>query len=175
MSYGPLPKKVDPRKLAEREVRIQGLASVDGMPRLKSYLVENSEGDISVDLLFSRDQQRIRTVTGSAEGRVHMACQRCLEPVEVAVQASFNLAIAPSEEAAKQLPRYYDPLVVEEEDVELWSVVEEELILNLPVVPYHDDCSIQTSFGEPAPEDEKAQKPNPFSVLAKLKSDTEKS
>lgn len=175
MSYGPLPKKVDPRKLAEREVRIQGLASIDGMPRLKSYLVDSSEGDISVDLLFSLDQQRIRTVTGSAEGRVQMACQRCLEPVEVTVQASFNLAIAPSEEVAKTLPRYYDPLVVEEEDVELWSVVEEELILNLPVVPYHDDCSIQTSFGEAAPEDEKAQKPNPFSVLAQLKAKTDKS
>lgn len=174
MSYGPLPKKVDPRKLAERDVRIQGLASLNGMPRLSSYLVDN-DGDISVDLLFALDEQRIRTVSGKAEGRVRMACQRCLESVEVAVQASFNLAVAPSEEVAKTLPRHYDPLIVEADDVELWSVVEEELILNLPVVPCHDDCSIQTSFGEVAPEDAKSLKPNPFSVLAKLKADADKS
>nr|WP_067292307.1 YceD family protein [Marinobacterium profundum] len=174
MSYGPLPKKVDPRKLAEREVRIQGLASLNGMPRLSSYLVEE-EGDIIVDLLFSLDPQRIRTVSGNAQGRVHMTCQRCLESVEIDVEASFNLAVAPSEEVAKTLPRHYDPLIVEDEDIELWSVVEEELILNLPVVPFHVDCSIQTSFGEIAPEDGKSKKPNPFSVLAKLKADADKS
>lgn len=100
-----------------------------------------------------------------------MTCQRCLEPVEVAVEADFNLGVAASEEAAKQLPRSYDPLIIEGEEIELLSVVEEELILSLPFDAYHDDCSINTSFGEAEAVAEDNEKPNPFSVLAQLKAD----
>jgi uncharacterized protein len=171
MSYGTLPKIVDPRKLAEREVRITGQASIEKMPRLASYLCEESDV-IDVNLLFSLDELRIRTITGDAKGHVHMTCQRCLEAVEVDVQAEFNLAIAFNEEKAKQLPRYYDPLIVEDEEIELLQVVEEELILSLPLVPYHADCSIQTRFGdEDVAEEPTIEKPNPFSVLAQLKAD----
>ncbi len=141
------------------------------MPLPASYLC-NEEDVIDVDLLFSLDELRIRTITGNAKGRVHMTCQRCLEPVDVDVLAEFNLAIAFNEEKAKQLPRYYDPLIVEEEDIELLQVIEEELILSLPLVPYHADCSIQTQFGdEDMAQEAEIEKPNPFSVLAQLKAD----
>ena len=169
MSYGNLPKIIDPRKLAEREVRLQGRASVEKMPNFVSFLC-NEEDTIDVDLLFSLDEQRIRTIKGDAYGKVHMTCQRCLEPVEVEVQAEFNLAIAFNEDRAKQLPKSYDPLIVEDEEIELLQVVEEELILSLPLVPYHADCTVQTSFGDQDQAEESASdKPNPFSVLAQLK------
>lgn len=169
MSYGPLPKRVDPRKLAEREVKIEGVAAVSAMPRLCSLLA-NDTGNIQVSLSFAVDEQRLRTVSGSAGGSVMQTCQRCLEPVSVDVEAEVNLAMVLNEEQAKNLPRYYDPLIVEAEDVELLSLIEDELILSLPLVAYHEDCSIQTSFGD-ADEAARTQenKPNPFSVLAELK------
>lgn len=169
MSYGNLPKRIDPRKLAEREVRLTGQAAVNRMPRFMSYLCTEDDM-IDVDLLFTLDELRIRIITGEAKGRVHMTCQRCLEPVQVDVRAEFNLAIAFSEERAMQLPRYYDPLIVEDEEIELLDVVEEELILSLPLVPYHADCSVQTEFGDAeVAEKPEIEKPNPFSVLAQLK------
>ncbi|MCP4596194.1 YceD family protein [Neptuniibacter sp.] len=168
MSNGPLPIRVDPRKLAEREVRIAGDAALNSMPNLCQALVDK-EGAVRVELQFAVDEQRIRTITGHAEGHVRMTCQRCLEPVKVAVEADFNLGIAASEEAAKQLPRSYDPLIVEGEEIELLPVIEEELILSLPHDAYHDDCSIETSFGDAEAVAEDTDKPNPFSVLAQLK------
>ncbi|WP_067864857.1 YceD family protein [Neptuniibacter marinus] len=168
MSNGPLPNKVDPRKLAEREVRITGAVALDKMPILCQSLI-GTEGSIDVDLQFAVDEQRIRTITGSAEGHVFMTCQRCLDPVEVAVEVDFNLGLAASEDAAKQLPRIYDPLIVGDEEIELLSVVEEELILSLPHDAYHDDCSIKTSYGDAGAVAENNDKPNPFSVLAQLK------
>jgi len=174
MSYDPLPKRIDPRKLAERGVRFEGIIKVEDLPEFSQCLAA-PDGEIKVDLQFDLDEQRIRTVVGDAKGTVPMACQRCLEPVEVEVTATFNLAIAPSEEKAKLLPRHYDPLIVEDEEIELFPVIEEELILSLPMVPYHQDCSIQTSFGDgdkavDAGETESTpDKPNPFSVLAQLK------
>ena len=151
-------------------MRISGEAELQRMPHLSETLV-SADGQIQVDLQFAVDEQRIRTITGSASGHVFMTCQRCLEPVEVAVEADFNLGVAASEEAAKQLPRSYDPLIVEGEEIELLSVVEEELILSLPFDAYHEDCSINTSFGEAEAVAEDNEKPNPFSVLAQLKAD----
>lgn len=171
MSNGPLPNRIDPRKLAEREVRITGKADIKAMPNLSQTLSEK-DGCIDVDLQFAVDEQRIRTITGSAHGHVKMTCQRCLESVDVVVEADFNLGVAASEEAAKQLPRSYDPLIVEDEEIELLPVLEEELILSLPFDAYHDDCSIQTSFGDAEAVAEDTKKPNPFSVLAQLKADT---
>ncbi len=152
-------------------MRITAQADIIAMPNLCQALADQ-EGEVKVDLQFAVDEQRIRTVTGSASGHLFMTCQRCLEPVEVAVEADFNLGIAASEEAAKQLPRSYDPLIVEGEEIELLPVVEEELILSLPFDAYHDDCSIQTSFGEAEAAAVETDKPNPFSVLAQLKADT---
>ncbi|MDO6563110.1 YceD family protein [Amphritea sp. 1_MG-2023] len=170
MSNTPLPKKIDPRKLADRGVRIQGDAELALLPNLATMLA-GEQGQVSVDLQFDTDELRIRTIKGTADAKVFMTCQRCLEPVEIEVEAKFNLAVAPTEEHAKNLPRYYDPLIVAGDDLELLPMVEEELILSLPIVPYHDDCSVQTSFGDEVTTDNKTDKPNPFSVLASLKAD----
>lgn len=172
MSNAQLPKKIDPRKLAERGVRIEGEVELKRLPRLLSMLVDD-QGKVQVDLQFDNDELRIRTIQGNAVSTVNMTCQRCLEPVEIKVEAKFNLAVAPDEERAKTLPRYYDPLIVEGEELELLSMVEEELIITLPIVPFHDDCSIQTSFGDEAAAEKETDlvKTNPFSVLASLKAD----
>lgn len=175
MSYGPLPKRVDPRKFAQHEAVIEGEAPVAEMPRLASYLNEEL-GNVHVELRFAMDEQRLHTISGEARGEVFMICQRCLEPVAVAVNADVNLAVVFTEEQAKNLPKYYDPLIVEAEDVELLSLIEDELILSLPLVKYHDNCSVQTSFGD---EQEAVRtqdtKTNPFSVLAQLKEKADKS
>lgn len=172
MTNAPLPKKIDPRKLAERGVRIEGEAGTSQFPNLASMLADE-KGKLTVDLQFENDELRIRTIKGCAGGKVNMTCQRCLEPVEITVEANFNLAIAPTEEHAKTLPKYYDPLIVEGEELQLLSMVEEELILSLPIVPYHDDCSVQMSYGDEAAADvaTDSDKTNPFSVLASLKAD----
>ncbi len=169
MSYGPFPKRVDPRKLAERETELKGQIELQSMPELCSLLVD-SDGYADVELRFALDEQKLRTVTGHARAEVRQECQRCLEPVSVELEAEFNLAVVLNEEQAKNLPRYYDPLLIED-DVVLASLVEEELILSLPAVAYHEDCSIQTAFGEVDVPDEVEQvkHDNPFSVLANLK------
>ena len=167
MSNGPLPKKVDPRKLAEREAVLTGTIALQSMPQLCSLLVSPC-GDVNVELAFALDEQKLRTVTGQANVEVQQQCQRCLEPVTLPLEAEFSLAVVLNEEQAKNLPRYYDPLLLED-DVNLADLVGEELILSLPAVCYHDDCSVKMSFGEDEIPAEQIEKPNPFSVLASLK------
>lgn len=174
MSYGPLPKKVDPRKLAEREAEFRGTANMADMPRLASCLVD-SEGTVEVQIRFAKDEQRLRVISGEAHGKVRMTCQRCLEPVSVEIDASLNLAVTLTDEQAQNLPRCYDPLIMETDEIELLPIIEDELMLSLPLVPFHDDCSIQTSFGDAETARTQEEKPNPFSVLAQLKEKADKS
>lgn len=174
MSYGPLPKKVDPRKLAERETLFTGTAQVADMPRLVSCLADD-RGSFAVEVGFAKDEQGLNVVSGSICGTVNMTCQRCLEPVSVEVTATLNLAVVLTEKQAEHLPRDYDPLIVEADEIELLPIIEDELMLSLPLVPYHDDCSIQTSFGDVETARTQEEKPNPFSVLAQLKQKADKS
>ena len=173
MSNGPLPKKADPRKLAERGAQITGIAEISAMSRLASFLCDE-QGEVDVILDFAVDEQHLRTVTGTAKGRVFMTCQRCLDPVAIDIEASLNLAVVLNDEQARNLPKYYDPLLVEEEDVELLPIVEDELILSLPSVPKHADCTVKTSWGDSETVHLQQKKPNPFSVLASLKDKADK-
>jgi uncharacterized protein len=169
-----LPKFVDPRKLADREIEISGTIAVKDMTELSSMLMK-TDIEALADLKFSRDELRIRTIFGSVKATVPVQCQRCLEPVDVELVAQLNLAISYSEEKAQTLPKYYDPLIVEGDDLELLPLIEQELILSLPIVSYHSDCSIQTSFGDgDTAQIVEPEKPNPFSVLASLKGKTDK-
>ncbi len=169
MSNTPLLKQINPFQSAQRGLQVTGQIPIAKLERLSASLVD-SQGFVEVELVFGVDEEKIRTLQGVATAKVRLACQRCLEPVAIELQATLNLGMVTSEEAAKNLPGRYDPLVVAEPVLELHSVVEDELILCLPLIPQHDDCEIQTSFGEAeAPAVEEVKKPNPFSVLAQLK------
>nr|MCX3330407.1 YceD family protein [Bacillus pacificus] len=77
-----------------------------------------------------------------------------------------------SDEQSEALPEAYEPIGVNEfGESDLLAMVEDEIILALPVVPVHDSghCGVSEAgmvFGELPDE---AQKPNPFAVLASLK------
>lgn len=62
---------------------------------------------------------------------VALICQRCLEPMELLVHATIDLALLHKEEHAERLPEDADYLVVEEQDVVLAEIIEDELLLNI--------------------------------------------
>ena len=74
-----------------------------------------------------------------------------------------------TEEQAKALPADLDPLLVTGERMTLAEVLEEELLLALPLIALHDQCP-NSPLDESGEADEEQIKPdNPFAVLAHLK------
>lgn len=76
---------------------------------------------------------------------VQMLCQRCLKPVDVTIESDHLLYLAASEAEAERLET-----VLADEDVEvmvvdqaldLAGVIEDEVLLTLPLVPLHENCS----------------------------------
>jgi uncharacterized protein len=96
-----------------------------------------------------------------------------MEPTPYDVDIELALAFVYDEDHAKNIPDEYDPVVMTEGEIVLAKMIEEELLLALPVVAYHDQSGCNpialkyASSTDDAPDDE--ENPNPFSILAQLK------
>lgn len=101
-----------------------------------------------------------------------LSCQRCLGPVMVTLEIDQWYRFVASEEIAMAEDDHSEEdLLVMEPQFDLLAVLEDELLMALPLVPMHEQCPVATriSAGETELPEQSAEKPNPFAVLAKLK------
>ena len=170
----PLPSTLDVRKAAARGVSVSGTLKPVQLPRFQAMLA-SEEGHIEAELTCFRDEERQAVIELRYQASVSVVCQRCLQPMPLEMSGETSLGIVWTDEQAKHLPRHLDPLIAPEEGCDLWELVEDELILALPPFSYHDieDCNQTLSdYTGPGPEEEAGDsKPNPFDVLAQLKTD----
>jgi uncharacterized protein len=167
-----LPDHVDPFRLCDQARLFEGRLELANLPRLAEVLV-STEGQASYRIACDRDEQRRARLHGSVDAVLTVVCQRCMGPMRLPVHADFQLAIVRGEAEAEQLPGDYDPLLLEGETLRLADVIEDELLLAVPVAPVHpvEECSNNPADWLP-PESEPetdSQRKNPFAVLAGLK------
>lgn len=171
MNSQQIPQRLDPFKYIGAGLELAGSIALKSLPRLEGLLV-NQEGDVKVLLRFFRDEQKIAVISGEIETQVALICQRCTDIDKVSITSEFRFAILRKEQDIQNLSQRYEPMVFEESELDIYELIEEELILSLPLVHYHDAgvCSelFQKTFGHIDVETE--EKPNPFSILEKLKS-----
>ncbi len=172
MDKNNLPLHVDPFRLAENAERLHGYVQIKDMERLTPSLLKDV-GEVAVELIFGKDAQDISYLQGKFETNVVLQCQRCLEPFSLNIKNHFNSGIVRTEAQAKKLPDQYEPLIVKEDELIIRDMIEDELILSLPIVPMHDhvDCKIQLPISAADVETEATgNKANPFKVIESLKS-----
>jgi len=177
MTLGALPQKVEVRTLAAREVALAGLVDPARLTRLSTAIV-TVNAPVVVNADFHRDEEGRYVLGLQVSAQMLVTCQRCLSTLEQSVTSDTRLAVVWTDEQAGQLPPRYEPLVADAE-IELWEVVEDELLLALPAFSYHSDTNcgsktgVQAPVGESQAEDQAGpEKDNPFSVLKALKGDT---
>ena len=103
-----------------------------------------------------------------AETRLALVCQRCLGPLVEHIQAQRDFLFAPDEATAAELDAdSEDDVLAMTRSLDLRALVEDELLLALPLVPRHEVCPEPL----PVPDDEEVEeeRPNPFAALAALK------
>ncbi|MGE4533661.1 YceD family protein [Halomonas sp.] len=167
-----LPGHVEPYKLAARDEHLEGLMALDAFARL-TEAVGQQQGDAEVWLDFTIDAQGRRVIQGRLRAELQLPCRRCLTAMAQRVESEFLLGMVTSDALAAELPSTHEPVLVENEQLNLLTVVEDELILSLPQVVYHDeaDCAVsrdQLTSGEEAAASA-APAPSPFDVLKHLK------
>lgn len=167
-----LPLTLDPVKSAQRRLDYEGIYEPSQLTRLGES-VGNVLSDARVNLSCFVDPQKLVVMKGQAHADVELECQRCNQPFIQTLSAEFCYSPVANIAQIDDLPEIYEPIEFNEfGEIDLLSVVEDELILALPLVPKHssEHCEVSTQeqvFGQLP--DELAEKPNPFAVLANLK------
>jgi uncharacterized protein len=133
--------------------------------------------NVDVKITCGVDPQGLVIIEGSASSHVEMACQRCGEELEIEVRTDFIYTPMAhnADESDEPIPDAYDQIELNEYgELNLIHLVEDELMLALPIVAMHEpsECSVSEqdmTFGELAPEATEEKKSNPFDVLKQLK------
>lgn len=166
-----LPSHLDARKMAHQGCQLEGIIPLAKLQRLNSALTR-LEGEVMVDLTFTVDERSHPVVIGTVEAQVFVVCQRCMGEMPYLVKSNVHVALVAGEDQAKALPKDLDPWTVVDSSADFYHLIEEEILLALPMVAYHDHpCVEQSLFSsqEEADQGENTKVNNPFSVLEQLK------
>jgi uncharacterized protein len=166
-----LPEYIDPLQLADKRGSLKGQIPLNILDRLKDVL-SNDEGCIDIDFFFGREG-RLAKIEGQIKAVLSLECQNCLQALEWRVDNAVKLGIVSSIDQANRLPDDYEPLLVEEENILLKTLIEDELLLILPAFPKHQHNCFNPNSGNNKLNsllaDEQSPIETPFSILAKLK------
>jgi uncharacterized protein len=107
-----------------------------------------------------------------AETSLPLTCQRCMAAVQTPLQVDqWYRFVATEDIAMAEDDASEEDLLVLTQQFDLTEVLEDELLMDLPLVPMHDECPELPAFSAGVidePSDAEA-KPNPFAALAQLK------
>jgi uncharacterized protein len=174
MQNGEIPERFDPRQMARESAELHGQLPAAGMERLRSAVIGIADR-VALEATFGSDEAGHPLITGSAEVTVTLRCQRCLGPVEQQLHAPFRLAVVVSEADAQRLPDDLDAVIVEGRSIETAALVEDELILALPLVGRHErleDCGVDRRHlapGSGGTASQPEESTGPFAALEALK------
>lgn len=138
---------------------------IAALPRLPALLAEPT-GEVEYVLEGGVDGQGVHYLRGRVRATVILLCQRCLQPMAWPVDAGLRLGLVSGTAAGPELPEDYEPYEWPGGVVEIASLVEDELLLALPIVARHAALECPA---EPAARREEPRSENPFAVLTKLK------
>ncbi len=163
---------IEPLSLAEKGRTLTGQLPLSRLDRLCQSL-HDGKGEVDVRLHFDKDEVGQPNVTGRLETLLQLKCQRCMQAMALPLGVDLHIGLVRTQKQAESLPDNFDPLLISDEPITAADIVEDELILALPLVALHEmeDCPAahlaagQAEQNEPAP-----QRRNPFAVLAELKS-----
>ncbi len=168
-----LPKEIDPFRFANTGRELEGELALDKMTRLAESL-HHTEGQVTVSMKFDIDGTGTPYMHGHFATTLSLTCERCMQELTVPVEIDTMLGLVRHEKLVEGLAEQYEPWIIEDGELpDPATVVEDELILALPLVPKHDyDCLPEEAwFAGDKENEEKGDKPaSPFAVLSALKS-----
>lgn len=131
--------------------------------RLNEYLTENV-GSVAYRLYGRIDVDGRKQLVLTVEGELSLHCQRCLEAVVYPLHVDSVLELVRSDDDLSQEDLEDDSkdFLVAQRDLDVVGLIEDEIILALPVAPRHENCTLPSAG-------RRSVKESPFAALAALK------
>ncbi|MDO8812442.1 MAG: YceD family protein [Gallionella sp.] len=164
---------IDSLDFAGNGRQISGEVPVAELPRLLDAL-ENPQGILSYTVRGGLDSRGDPLLDVSITGQCQLRCQRCLNAMDYPVRLDVRLMLrdqtsldALDEDIAGGEEEEFDSILADAH-LDVLDLLEEEVLLSLPIAPRHELGVCQATGGGDTREEEK----NPFAILAELKRNT---
>jgi uncharacterized protein len=134
----PQAEVIDGLQFARAELERRGAVSMERFPRLAQSQC-STEG-LKYHLLGGRAGNGKPCLWLSVRGSMELPCQRCLDPVRVPIAIDAELQLA---ETVREISEADDEIdrVLASRRMDVASLVEDEVILALPMAPRHEECA----------------------------------
>lgn len=171
------PARLDVEAFAKAGAALAGELPLSQLPRLADLFHADTPPSTAEPVRWQAQGEARKPLGGEPQPWVHvrasgclsLECQRCLQPVAVPVDVDRQFLFVRGEDAAAQLDAdSEDDVLALTRALDLVELIEDELLLALPLVPRHEVCvaPVTLSVGE---EEIEVEKPNPFAALSALK------
>jgi uncharacterized protein len=158
-------KEVAQKGCFEGEIALSELRRLGELLQLDDAGVDGR--NIALNFEFLRSEFDVPMLAGQLRTSLELECQRCLKPLEFPMDVDFRLLIDASDELLSQSSE--DTLYSDDGYIDIAEVVEDELILAIPLVAMHEDTACNENWRDSELPAETPMKENPFAVLQQLK------
>lgn len=163
--HAPLPERVDVERAVATGRVYAGSLPLSAFARLAGLLAD-TRGEVRFELRFGRNPIGQRMATLQADTALPLVCQATLDRFELPVRVDARLGMIANEADEAGLPEGYEAVLMDAGLVDPLALVEDELILAVPVIARKPGAELL--HPAPAPEGED-DRPHPFAALANLR------
>jgi len=156
---------IDSLEFARTGQTLRGRLPVSGLSRLRDSLYD-AFGAVDFVVQGGQDTRRRPTLSLEVSGVLHLKCQRCLGHFDFSLRLGGSLLLASAAEAAaSRLDDEEVEWIEAGPELDVGSLVEDEIILCLPYSPRHAEK--ECPAGRPDPGEDASR--SAFAKLAALK------
>lgn len=130
-----LPKNFCVFNLKDNQADFKAKIALTKMARLQSATIDSDKQLCRVNLTLKRIAGFDYSLSGSLETELALVCQRCLGAVNFKLQHELDLQLSTVENELT------DVLLDEMGNLSLLDVIEDELLLSLPLIAKHEDVA----------------------------------
>lgn len=170
------PLRLEVQAFAKDAAQLEGRWPLERLDRVAGSAARVATGEGLGEVAWSARGEFRPQRGGEAQTWLHVTaaaalpleCQRCLQPVTVTLRVERSFLFVHGEDTAAQLDAdSEDDVLAMTRALDLRELIEDELLLAMPIVPRHEVCPTPLPVG---PDDALADdKPNPFAALAALR------
>lgn len=163
----PWSKPLDIDRLCQGGAEVDFDVPLTALPRLASRA--GIGGSVRGTVRFGR-QDGTATADLSLGGTVRLQCQRCMQAMELALSSTVRVALLGSAGEAGALAEELEPMLAPQGRLSVAGLVEEELLLALPIVALHGtgECAAGSDAGADERESAPQETQRPFARLGEL-------
>jgi uncharacterized protein len=156
---------IEPGKFARGQGQLTGTLDLSRLPRVNDLLFD-SAGEVRYAVTGYLNDRGHNALHVELDGELKLRCQRCLGPLIQPVRVQRDIVLVPGadEFAQREDEAESEDVIPDVARLALGPLLEEELLLALPLAPRHEEGACDTGI-----ETATAPAPSPFAALAKLK------